>query len=133
MGMHLIEWLNQHPPFMEEVASQIREQLLGKAITHGLEKGIQEGTVTEFLLTGPLVLEFADCVGLTCSIPFHGKGVATGITAEDGDSFTTPEGDVFGYVDIAVPEAAWGVEAYLRMYPHIERVVSVESVEFNNE
>ena len=133
MGMHLIEWLNQHPPFMEEVASQIREQLLGKAITHGLEKGIQEGTVTEFLLTGPLVLEFADCVGLTCSIPFHGRGVATGIMAEDGDSFTTPEGDVFGYVDIAVPEAAWGAEAYLRMYPHIERVVSVESVEFNNE
>ncbi|MES2469443.1 MAG: hypothetical protein V4675_19215 [Verrucomicrobiota bacterium] len=131
--MHLIQWLNQHPPFIEEVESQIREQLPGRAITHGLEEGIQEGTVTEFQLSGPLVLEFAECVGLTCSIPFHGRGVATGITAEDGEPFTTPEGDVFGYVDVAFPEEGWGVEAYLRMYPRIERAVCVEPVEFNNE
>ena len=131
--MHLIAWLNQHPPFVEEVKSQIREQMLGRAITHGLEEGIQEGTVTEFQLSGPLVLEFAECVGLTCSIPFHGRGVATGITAEDGEPFTTPEGDIFGCVDVAFPEERWGVEAYLRMYPHIERVVCVESVELNNE
>lgn len=131
--MHPIEWLNQHPAFVEEVESQIREQLLGKSITHGLEKGIQEGTVTEFRLTGPLVLEFTECVGLTCSIPFHGRGMAADITAEDGGPFSTSEGDVFGYVDVAFPDVGWGGEAYLRMYPRIERVVCVESVDFNNE
>lgn len=130
--MHLINWLNEYPPFIEEVSDQVREAMKGRAISHGLPDGKAEGEVTAFRLTAPLVLEFADCVDLTCAIPFRCSGVATGI-AEDGSVFTTAEGSVHGIVDTRFPDDKWSMEAYLRMYPHIERIVSVDAVEFENE
>lgn len=133
--MTLIHWLNQFPPFIEEVTEQICRQLAGRAITQDTgEDGVITGEVCGFRLVWPLNLEFADCVGLTCAIPFSAFGVATGTArSADGQEVTfTREGPVFGTVDIAFPDSEWSLEAYLRIYPDITRVVHVESVEFDD-
>ena len=130
--MSLIHWLNQHPVFIEEVTSQVQAEMLGRAMDHAATQGTTIGEVTAFKLLLPLQLDFAECVDLTCAIPFKAVGLATGRTRLlDGRMISfTREGQVHGVVDVRFPESGWSPEAYLRMYPHIERIVSVESVEF---
>ncbi|MES2466406.1 MAG: hypothetical protein V4675_03810 [Verrucomicrobiota bacterium] len=130
--MSLIPWLNQHPVFIEEVTFQVQEDMIGRPIELTSEEASHAGEVIAFKLILPLQLDFADCVGLTCAIPFKAIGLATGrCQSPSGGDFTfTREGQVHGVVDVRFPEGGWSPEAYLRMYPHIERIVSVESVEF---
>ena len=130
--MSLIHWLNQHPVFIEEVTSQVQEDMTGRPMEVAAGAEGPSGEVIAFRLILPLQLDFAECVGLTCAIPFKALGVATGRTQSPaGEEITfTREGQVHGIVDVRFPEGGWSPDAYLRMYPHIERIVSVESVEF---
>lgn len=130
--MSLIHWLNQHPVFIDEVTFQVQEDMTGRPIEESSKEGSPTGEVIAFKLLLPLQLDFAECVGLTCAIPFKAVGVATGRhKSPSGDDITfTRDGQVHGVVDVRFPEEGWSPEAYLRMYPHIERIVSVESVEF---
>lgn len=133
--MSLIAWLNQHPVFIEEVSFQVEQDLKGRPIHQSGEMGALSGAVTAFKLLLPLQLDFAECVALTCAIPFQAVGLATGVAQlSDGTETTfTRKGHVHGIVDVRFPEEGWSPEAYLRMYPHIERIVEVESVEFTEE
>ncbi|MDB6072332.1 MAG: hypothetical protein JWL81_3503 [Verrucomicrobiales bacterium] len=130
--MSLIHWLNQHPVFIEEVTFQVQDDMKGRPIHQTSEAGNLKGEVTDFKLLLPLQLDFAECLGLTCAIPFKATGVATGQGLLPGGKTVnfTREGQVYGVVDVRFPEGGWSPEAYLSMYPHIERIVSVESVEF---
>ena len=131
--MSLIHWLNQHPVFIEEVTFQVQEDMTGRPMEQATGAEGLTGEIIGFKLILPLHLEFAECVGLTCAIPFKAVGVATvRCQSPAGEEFTfTREGQVYGVVDVRFPERGWSPDAYLRMYPHIERIVSVESVEFS--
>lgn len=130
--MSLISWLNQHPVFIEEVTFQVEDAMKGREIAQLPQEGSGQGIITQFRLLMPITLQFAECVGCTCAIPFEASGIATGESATDSATKTafTRRGKVFGVVDVRFPSDSWSPDAYLRMYPHIERLVVVESVEF---
>jgi len=125
--MSLIHWLNQHPDFIEEVTAQVVEAMVGRPFTKADSAGEPTIPISHFRMLLPIQLEFAECVGSTCAIPFQANGIAVG---KDGEEEFSRRGLVHGVVDVAFPEVGWSQDAYLRMYPHIERVVSVENVEF---
>lgn len=131
--MSLISWLNQHPVFIEEVTLQVEENMKGREIRRLTDEGETPGVIVTFKLLLPIQLEFAECVGLACSIPFTARGLATGTgdCPQRIQKTFTRKGHVRGIVNVSFPSDAWSPDAYLRMYPHIERIVVVESVEFD--
>ena len=80
-------------------------------------------------------MAFAECVGLTCAIPFRAVGLATGLAPllEGRKIISTRKGYLHNIVDVRFPEERWSPEAYPRMYPHIEHIGGVEFEEFIEE
>ena len=132
--MSLIAWLNQHPVFIEEVTFQVEDSMKGRELSPPDVERMENSTISSFKLVLPIQLYMAECEGLTCAIPFEATGIATAKATTDAGEITfTRRGKVFGIVDVKFPENSWSPEAYLRMYPHIERIVVVESVEFEGD
>ena len=126
--MNIIEWLTHYPPFIAEVAAKIEVELRGISISAGRFSGLIE----DVIFTSPLDFEPGECVGSTCAVAFSGRYKVSGTGKDDQGAMATitKEGSLFGYVDVAYPEAAADAVPFEGIYQQIERAVSVEETGF---